>query len=537
MPELSLSDRRNDFMNDKLTVKIERDAQGTLTLTGEHGQVQVISAYSRVTTQPVPYDTTNLTINPYLGLAAFQETEANRFFGREQVTRKLWEKLALLYQATQQGKTALRFLPVIAPSGTGKSSLLRAGLLPEVARRGLPATQNLRVAAFSPGTNPIQNLSVMMARLATQEMTPFAKARIYAKELTERDGLRHIAKELPALSPLLLVVDQFEELYTLCSDPFERALFIDNLLLAAADKIANITVVIALRTEFLIETQTHPTLYQTVSKQAVMIPMMSTAELRDCIVKPAQLAEITWENSTVQHLIEQVKGQKYALSQLQLALTYLWEMHQQGRTEARVLKTINNLSDIVEFTAQRLYLNLAESERKIAQQFFLKLIQLNNQLCHGQCSGKMLDLTLQADDKLKEILRYYADHDSHLITISNIPQFIVTLTHEVLLHHWSTLQHWLLEHREEQLLKQRVSHAAYHWESLNRPTRLLWHSGDLVQLEQLYLKSRSELTELQTLFFKTSLRRHRHLKYRNYVLALCCIGVGIAGAIMMWQAI
>ena len=60
MPELSLSDRRNDFMNDKLTVKIERDAQGTLTLTGEHGQVQVISAYSRVTTQPVPYDTTNL---------------------------------------------------------------------------------------------------------------------------------------------------------------------------------------------------------------------------------------------------------------------------------------------------------------------------------------------------------------------------------------------------------------------------------------------------------------------------------------------
>lgn len=523
-------------MNDKLTVKIERDAQGMLTLTGEYGQVHVISAYSRVTTHPVPYDTTHFTVNPYLGLAAFQETEANRFFGREQVTRKLWEKLALLYQATQQGKTTLRFLPVIAPSGTGKSSLLRAGLLPELARRGLPATQNLRVAVFSPGAYPLQNLSVILARLMTQELTPFAKARIYAKELTERDGLRYIAREMPKSSPMVLVVDQFEELYTLCKDSFERTLFIDNLLLAAADKSINITVIVALRTEFISETQTHPTLYQTLSKQAVIIPLMNTAELRNCIVKSAQLAEITWEDATIQHLIEQTKGQKYALSLLQLALTYLWEMHQQGRTEARILKTIDNLSDIVEFTAQRLYLNLSESERKIAQQFFLKLIQLNEKLCSGQCSGQMLDLTLQADDKLKEILRYYADHDSHLITISNVPQFTATLTHEVLLHHWSTLQHWLLEHREEQLLKQRVSHAAQHWESLNRPTRLLWNFEDLARLEQLYFKSPSELTELQILFLKTSQRQHRYLQYRNGLLALFCIGLGIAGTIMMLQA-
>lgn len=522
-------------MNDKLTVKIERDAQGILTLTGDAGQVQVISDYSRVTTHPVPYDTTHFTVNPYLGLAAFQETESNRFFGREQVARKLWEKLTLLYQTAQQGKTALKLLPIIAPTGTGKSSLLRAGLLPELARRGFVA-QNLRGAVFSPGVYPLQNLSIMMARLVTQEITPFAKARIYAKELTERDGLRHIAREMPKSSPVLLIIDQFEELYTLCRDPFERTLFIDNLLLAAADKTVNITVIIALRTEFLFETQTHPTLYQILSKQSVIIPLMNTAELRDCIVKPAQLAEIIWENATIQHLIEQVKGQKYALSLLQLALTYLWEMHQQGRTEARILKTIDNLSDIVEFTAQRLYLNLAESERKIAQQFFLKLIQLNEKLCSGQCCGQMLDLTLQADDKLKEILRYYADHDSHLITISNVPQFTVTLTHEILLHHWSTLQHWLLEHREEQFLKQRVGHAAQYWESLNRPARLLWNSEDLTRLEQLYSKSPSELTELQTLFFQTAQRRLRYLKYRNGLLALFCIGLGIAGALMMWQA-
>ncbi|MEZ5672915.1 MAG: hypothetical protein R3E08_11285 [Thiotrichaceae bacterium] len=302
-------------MNDKVNVKIERDTQGTLILTGQQGQVRVTAAYSRTTTESVPYDTTHLTINPYLGLAAFQEVEANRFFGREQLVARLWEKLATYYQTSQQGKLSLRFLPLLAASGVGKSSLLRAGLIPELARRGLPMTPKLRVVVFTPGMYPLQNLSFMLARLTTHDMAPIAKARIYIKELRERDGLRRIAAELPEIenNPVVLVIDQLEELYTLCKEPFERTLFIDNLLLAVADKSLNISVVTAMRSEFLAEAQMHPIWYQTLAKQAYIIPLMNTAELRDCIIKPAQLNEITWESGTVQKLIEQTKGQKYAL--------------------------------------------------------------------------------------------------------------------------------------------------------------------------------------------------------------------------------
>ena len=519
-------------MNDKFTVKIERDAQGTLIITGQQGRVQVISAYNRTAIETVPYDTTHLTINPYRGLAAFQEFEANRFFGREQLTLKLWEKLAAFYQSTQQGKLSLRFLPLLAPSGMGKSSLLRAGLIPELARRGLPITPNLRVAILTPGVYPLQNLSVMLARLATQDITPFAKARIYIKELSERDGLRQIAAELPEIenSPVVLVIDQFEELYTLCKEPFERTLFIDNLLLAAADKSLNISVITAMCSEFLTDAQTHPTLYQTLAKQAYIVPFMNVAELRDSIVKPAQLAGIPWEMKTVQQLIEQTKGQKYALPLLQLTLTYLWDMRQHGSNETQLLESIDNLPNVLELIAQQLYTNLADSERKLAQSIFLKLVKLNDNLCQSHCSCKIAES--QADDKVKEILRYYANHDSHFITLSHASQQTATITHEVLFHHWSTLKQWLLEYREEQLLKQRLSHAAHTWESLHRPIRLLWHSGDLARLEPLYDKSREEFTELQLIFFHTSKRRQRYLRYRNRLFAILCIGIGILGLIL-----
>jgi len=521
-------------MNDQFTVKIERDAQGTLIITGQQGQVQVISAYNRTAIETVPYDTTHLTINPYHGLAAFQEFEANRFFGREQLTLKLWEKLAAFYQPTQQAKLSLRFLPLLAPSGMGKSSLLRAGLIPELARRGLPIAPKLRVAVLTPGVYPLQNLSFMLARLATQDITPFAKARIYIKELSERDGLRHIAAELSEIenSPVMLVIDQFEELYTLCKEPFERTLFIDNLLLAAADKSLNISVITAMRSEFLTDAQTHPTLYQILAKQAYIVPFMNVAELRDSIIKPAQLAGIPWEMKTVQQLIEQTKGQKYALPLLQLTLTYLWDMRQHGNNETQLLESIDSLANVLELIAQRLYNNLADSERKLAQYIFLKLIKLNDNLCQSHCSCKIADLTSQADDKVKEILRYYANHDSHLITLSQTSQLTATITHEVLFHHWSTLKQWLLEYREEQLLKQHLSHAAHTWESLHRPTRLLWHSSDLARVEPLYDKSREEFTELQLIFFHTSKRRQRYLRYRNRLFAILCIGIGILGLIL-----
>src|SRR5262249_11572733 len=143
----------------------------------------------------------------------------------------------------------LRLLPILGPSGCGKSSLARAGLLPGLARQPLPGLQQIRVAVLTPGTHPLEALAGVLARIATDDPTPVAKTQEFAEELRkpsllrEYDGLRRIAQALPdiAASPLIVLIDQFEELYTLCADAEARDVFVANLLHAAADRAAYVS--------------------------------------------------------------------------------------------------------------------------------------------------------------------------------------------------------------------------------------------------------------------------------------------------------
>lgn len=142
--------------------------------------------------------------NPYPGLLPFQETDGDRFFGREAQVQALWERLRDLAAS----ETRPRFLPVYGPSGSGKSSLVRAGLIPELARRPLPAKAVGRVAALVPGTHPLEALALVLARGATDDPTPIAKSEEFLAALRREDAAggdrdRHkTARHCPA-SPAL----------------------------------------------------------------------------------------------------------------------------------------------------------------------------------------------------------------------------------------------------------------------------------------------------------------------------------------------
>ncbi len=163
--------------------------------------------------------------NPYKGLLAFQETDGDRFFGRETQIADLWKRLRSLYESAD----TIRLLPIYGPSGSGKSSLARAGLIPELARKPIPGYDTARVAILVPGTNPLEALATVLARIVTNDLTPVAKSREFTGELKlsnesgEYDGLRLIANVFPniAISPLIVLVDQFEEVYTLCENQTE----------------------------------------------------------------------------------------------------------------------------------------------------------------------------------------------------------------------------------------------------------------------------------------------------------------------------
>ncbi|NJR38187.1 MAG: ATP-binding protein [Leptolyngbyaceae cyanobacterium CSU_1_4] len=229
-----------------------------LNVTG--GQITIYpSQFDRPCPPETQPSTSTIGANPYQGLLAFQETDGDRFFGREKEIAILWEKLSILHEET----SIASILPIFGPSGSGKSSLARAGLIPELARRPLPGRDRARVAVLVPGAYPLESLATVLARVATNDLTPVSKTREFAAELAQAnsfgkyDGLRRIINVLPEtdVSPLIVLIDQFEEIYTLCKKSMERDRFIENLLEAAKEESQQVLVIITVRSDFLDEIQ------------------------------------------------------------------------------------------------------------------------------------------------------------------------------------------------------------------------------------------------------------------------------------------
>jgi hypothetical protein len=211
--------------NDR-SISVERDVIGSTVITG-NGNLVVLQA-AGVVRDEIQSERGSAEIgpNPYKGLLAFHEEDAERFFGREEQTDRLWELFRKLHDLTPRDGLPMRLLPILGPSGSGKSSVARAGLIPELARRPLPSWKKARVAVLTPGSRPLEALAAVLARIATSDAAPVTKTREFVDELSLRDdkglcdGLRRIAGALPeiASTPLIVLIDQFEEIYSLCTD-------------------------------------------------------------------------------------------------------------------------------------------------------------------------------------------------------------------------------------------------------------------------------------------------------------------------------
>jgi hypothetical protein len=319
--------------------------------------------------------------NPYNGLRAFHETDGDRFFGRDPQIKELWEK----FRSLNEKDTATRLLTIYGPSGSGKSSLARAGLIAELARRPLPGCDRARVAVLVPGSYPLEALATVLAKVATNEPYPSRKTRDnFEEDLTrknandEYDGLRRIGDALPEIAskPLVVLVDQLEEVFTLCEDAAKRNAFIGNLLCASGDRAKRVSVVVTLRSDFLGATQTYPRLNQLVSAQGYFVAAMSPEGLREAITKPAQQAGHALDVSMVDRLIEQTEGREGALPLLQFALTRIWAGVAEGKEAAQTLREIGGVGGALAGEAQRIYEGLSSEEKEIARRIFLGLVQL-----------------------------------------------------------------------------------------------------------------------------------------------------------------
>lgn len=499
------------------SISIDQNAIGCTLISGDGNQVVIYqnqAAQKTVSSQTTHSQIENLGSNPYQGLLAFQETNADQYFGREQQITKLWEKLRDLAEAINITK----ILPIYGPSGSGKSSLARAGLLPCLAKKPLPGFAKLQVAVFLPSSHPLESLAMILAKAITQDLAPIAKTQEFKQELQktnkqgEYDGLRRISAALPdvAHAPLLILVDQFEEIYSLCDDPEERKAFIANLLYAASDRSGQVMVIITLRSDFLGNIQKHPQLNQIFSRQGFLVPAMSEEELREAICQPAMQAGYTFDEATVNLLLEQTRDRAGSLPLLQFALTKIWEGLENGVAPAETLQRMNGVGGALAGEAQRVFDSLTEKQQKIARRIFLGLIQfgIGNQITRRRVDLDQLRSHQDNEIDFKTVLDSFAFKGARLITLASRgekQQTTVEVTHEALFQNknWPQFTLWVEEDQSNLLFQRRVQEVAERWQKMGRPNGILWRTPDLNLLERYYQQAGEDMTTLQLEFFNS----------------------------------
>ncbi|MBF2009489.1 MAG: pentapeptide repeat-containing protein [Chlorogloeopsis fritschii C42_A2020_084] len=522
-------------------VEIHRDVINSAIVSGDNNKVVIYHYYLEQLVQnegkSLP---SKLKANPYRGLAAFQVEDADVYFGREKEVDRLWNRLWNLYEHSQHNKSLPRLLPILGPSGSGKSSLARAGLLPELARRPLPGHQQTRVIIVKPGETPLEKLALILARIATGDPSPVGKAQEFKEVLEKKheqgsnDGLSFIASILPEQDyPLVVLVDQFEEIYAPDADFKQRTAFVETLLEAAVTRKAQVSVVITLRSDFLGETQRHPKLNQIIgSDQSVFLPVMTSDELRLAIEKPAEQAGHPLDFATVDQLVEQTEGRAGALPLLQFALTRIWKElsdNNFSKSSKDILRQIGGVGGALAGEAEVIYQSLDSQGQDITRRVFVGLVQIREGVRYTRRRVKVSSLLSKQEkrEQVREVLNRFSSPNARLITLSSIDgEEVAEVTHEALFENWKQLRVWL--DGQCDLLRQRdkIENAADDWRKRGKS------KGDLLQGKRLkeakdFLKIHTANISLNDL--ATELIQRSSQQQRNNRLTL--IGLGFIAPI------
>jgi WD40 repeat protein len=451
--------------------------------------------------------------NPYLGLSAFEAKHAEKFFGRDELIEKLWQTLRDLH-ATQ----APRFLAILGPSGSGKSSVARAGLMVALEKRLLPGLQKIQFDTITPTEQPIKTLAGVLAKRVE---TDFDEQRREFEKLlrNQEDALISIIASLPHIdsAPLVILIDQFEEIYTLCKAADRRA-FIDNMMAAVTDRSGHLSIILTLRSDFLGETQRHEALNQLIFKQKVIVPMMTQAELRLAIGQPAENAGHPLDNAIISLLVKQTKDLEGVLPLLQFALTRLWSGLIDGVDPIYTLEEIDGVGGALAQKAEDIYQKLSEGDKNIARRAFLKLVEPGTKNTRRRVNMKEIVAHHEEVKKIHSLLNQFADKEARLITLSENEQGQITveITHEALLENWDTLKEWVLTHNEDWHFEHRLTEAVSHWDTENRAEGLLWGSPDFEQLQKFHERASQDMTTAQMDFYRASENKKRWARRKGW---------------------
>ena len=408
--------------------------------------------------------------NPYKGLRPFGEEDAADFFGREALVARLVERLGMVARAG-------RFLAVVGPSGSGKSSAVRAGLVPALRAGALPGSERWLVAFMLPGARPFRELAAAL-RAVGAGASPWLD-----EQLAQTGGLSAaIAAGLPDEAPyLLLVIDQLEELFTLVEDDAERARFIAELVRALSADDGRLLVTVTLRADFFDRPLLSAGLGELVRTGTEVVTPLDRDELERAVVRPAESVGAQLEAGVATDVISEVALQPGQLPLLQYALTELFERSDGRRLTREGYVGIGGVLGALGRRADGVYATLDPDGREIARQAFLRLVapgEAGEPIARRVLRSELRDLAdeRRVDEVLDEFgRRRLLSFDRDAVT----GEPAVQVAHEALLARWPRLAAWIEEAREDLWTRRRVADAASDWVHAGRDQGFLLSGGRL----------------------------------------------------------
>jgi DNA-binding SARP family transcriptional activator len=437
--------------------------------------------------------------NPYKGLRAFTEADADDFFGRERLVDRLVEML-------RQPGTVGRIAAVVGPSGIGKSSVVRAGLLPALRRGAVSGSGDWFVATMMPGPDPFEELAAALLRVAMEVPDNLMS------QLTEDDrGLARVIKTIiptESSTEILLIVDQFEELFTLVDDQITRRRFLDALEHAVTDSRCPLRVVLTIRADFWDRPLRHGSFAKVIDESTVAVTALAPDELERAITEPAHRAGCELEPGLVAEIIADLNDQPGALPLLQYALTELYESRVSGMLTRDSYNELGGVAGAVASRAEEFYAAATPDERLATRRIFERLVSPGEGT--EDTRRQALRSEVATSDAADAVIERYGE--ARLLSFDReqaTREPTVEIAHEALMRRWPRLRSWLDEDRDQLRVLRHLDAAAAEWDGSGRQDAELYRGARLETAEVLLSENPAEVTGTEEIFVRASMERHR----------------------------
>ena len=473
-------------------------------------------------------------ICPFRGLEVFDEEHAEYFFGREALTQYLVEQLRID-----------RFLAVVGPSGSGKSSVVRAGLVPHLRSGELPGSAGWPMVIVRPGPHPMEALASRLAAALFPGTDVLAARRSILTQLQEDErGLHTVVQtHVPGRGVddrILIVVDQFEEIFTVCHDVAEREAFVDALLHASSVVGGQTVVVITMRADFFGRCATMTVLAARLAERDVLVPPMEEDDLRRSMIQPAEKSGLQYEKGLVDTILGDLGSEPGSLPLLEHTLLELFEGRRGRWLTIDRYHEIGGVQGAIAQRAETVFAHLTPEQQSAARRVLLRLTQPGEGTEDTRRRASVTELlpTSGSPDAVEAVVDELATARLLVTSETDTGEEIVDVAHEALIRGWPRLQGWISENPAGLRIHRRITETATEWEASKRDQSYLFTGQRLVDAVRWAGENDDDVNDVERDFLAASeAESQREVAARRRRVQLAGIGTAVAMVLVSVAAI